>query len=164
MANLSGNPWNFTSADAATATAITAIVRNGQGSALITATAHGLSVGQNISLQGNTPTGWNRGYQVVGVPTANTFLVPITPDQSLLGNGSAFGSVYTAAYMQLIEVTQMLWDGPTATNTMLLTDLTGRTLWNPTAVTGGSYTYMKAFPVFGLVINSLPSGTLQISV
>lgn len=163
MADLSGNPWNFLPADQATAVTPTAIVRNGQGSATITAAAHGLSIGQNISLQGNTPTAWNRGYQIVAV-TTNTFTVPISLDQITLGNGSAFGTVYTAAYMQAIDVIQMLWDGPTATNVLTLTDLTGRIVWKPTAITGGSYTYMKAHPIYGLVLVAMPSGTLQISV
>lgn len=163
--DLSGNPWNFTSADVATSTAITSIVRNNQGSALITvASTAGIVPDQFISVQGATPAGWRGGYRVLTVPSATTLLVGITPQQSSLANGGAVGNVLAAAYMQEVEVTQMLWDSPAAAGVLLLTDLTGRTVWNPTAVTGGTLTYAKVFPIMGLVINALPSGTLQVSV
>lgn len=166
MADLSGNPWNLTVADVAVTTAITSIVRNNQGSATITvASTAGIVQDQYISVQGTTIIGWRRGYRVLNVPSATTLIVGITPDQWLLANNGANGNVLTAAYMQLIEVTQMLWDSPVANATMLLTDLTGRIVWNPTApTTGGAVSYMKAYPIFGLVVNQLPSGTLQISV
>ena len=166
MSDISGNPWNFTSTDAATSAAITSIVRNNQGSALITTTApHGMAVDQYISIQGTTVTGWRGGYRILTVPSTTTLLVAITPQQATLANNGANGNVLTAAYMQLIEVTQMLWDTPVAAAVLLITDLTGRTVWNPTAPTaGGPLTYMKAFPVFGLVLNTIPNGTLQISV
>lgn len=162
--DLRGNPWSFTSTDAATSTAITSIVRNNQGSALVTSTAHGRAVNDFISIQGTTIQRWQKGYRVIGVPSANTFLVDITPDQYLLANNGANGNVLSLIYRELIEVTQMLWDGPTAADVLSLTDQFGRLVWNPTAVTGGSYTYMKAFPINGLVINALPSGKLQISI
>lgn len=163
--DLSGNPWNFVAADQATTFLITAIVRNGLASATVTTNGiHTLVAGQNISLQGNTPSGWNGGYQILSVPSTTTFLIPIPPQLSTLANATGFGSVYTAAYMQEVEVTQMLWDSPTATGVLSLTDLVGRTVWNPTAVTGGTLTYAKVFPIMGLVIKAMPSGTLQISV
>lgn len=166
--DLSGNPWNFVTGDVATTSAITSIVRNGQGSALITvASTAGIAVDAYISVQGTTVVGWRGGYRVLSVPTATTLLVAITPQQATLANNGANGNVLTAAYMQLIEVTQMLWDSPAAGAVLSLTDLTGRVVWNPTAsatVGNGTLTYMKAFPIFGLVINALPSGTLQISV
>lgn len=165
MSDISGNPWNFNSTDQAASAVITAITRNGKGSALVTTTGHTFVVDQNISLQGNTPSGWNGGYRVLTVPSATTFLVGIAPQQSTLANATAFGSAYAAAYMQLVEVTQMLWDTPTANSKLLVTDLVGRVLWNPTAPNaGGSLTYMKAFPVFGLVVPLIGSGTLQVSV
>ena len=164
MADLRGNPWNFTNADVASTKAITSIVRNDQGSATVTATAHGFAVDNYISIQGTTILGWQKGYRILTVPSANTFTIPITPDQSLLANNGANGNVVTLIYRELIEVTQMLWDGPTATDVLSLTDQFGRLVWNPTAVTGGSYTYMKAFPINGLCINALPSGKLQISI
>jgi len=165
VADLTGNPWNFVSSDQATSTAITSIVRNGQGSALITvASTAGIAVDSYISVQGTTVTGWRGGYRVLMVPSATTLLVGITPQQSTLANNGANGNVLTAAYMQNIEVTQMIWDGAT-TGTLLVTDLSGTTVWNPASPAfSGTLTYMKAFPVAGLVINTLSAGTLQISV
>ena len=162
--DIRGNPWTFVVGDVAVSTAITSIVRNNQGSALVTATAHGLSADNYISIQGTTILGWQKGYRVLAVPSANTFLVGITPDQSLLANNGANGNVLTLIYRELIDVTQMLWDGPTSGGVLLVTDQFGRTVWNPTAVTGGSLTYMKAFPINGLVLNAMPTGVLQISI
>jgi hypothetical protein len=164
MANITGNPWSFLTTDQATSAAIATITRQGIGSALITTTgAHGLTGNPLISVQGSSPTGWNRGYRVDAIPSTTTLVVPITDPMAGLANAST-GTVYTAAYLQLIEVTQMLWDGPTAADVLSITDASGRLVWNPTAVTGGSYTYMKCFPIVGLVINAIPSGKLQISV
>lgn len=165
MADLSGNPWNFVAADQAITAAITSIARNGVGSALITTTApHGIVQDQFISVQQTTILGWRGGYRALAIPSTTTILVAIAGYQSLLANNGANGNVLTAAYMQEIEVTQMLWDGPAANAILSLTDLTGRTVWNPTAVTGGTLTYAKVFPIMGLVINALPNGTLQVSV
>lgn len=165
MSDKTGNPWNFTSTDQATSTAITSIVRNGQGSALITvASTAGIAVDQYISVQGTTVVGWRGGYRVLMVPSATTLLVGITPQQSTLANNGANGNVLTAEYMGNIEVTQMLWDGAT-TGSLLVTDLSGTTVWNPSSPAfSGTLTYMKAFPVAGLVLNTITSGLLQISV
>lgn len=162
--DIRGNPWSFVTTDQASTKAITSIVRNGTGTATITAAAHGFLKDAYISVQGTTVEGWRKGYRVLDVPTANTIIVKITEDQSLLANNGANGNVVTWIYHELIEVTQMLWDGPTAADVLSLTDQFGRLVWKPTAVTGGSYTYMKAFPINGLCINLIPSGTLQISI
>jgi hypothetical protein len=164
VSDLRGNPWTFTTADVATTTAITSIVRNGQGSALVTSTAHGRALDDYISIQATTILGWQKGYRVLAVPTVNTFLVGITPDQYLLANNGANGNVVSLIYRELIEVTQMLWDGPTAADVLLVTDQFGRIVWNPTAVAGGSLTYMKAFPINGLVLNTMAHGILQVSI
>ena len=165
MANIVTNPWTFTNADQATSTAITAIVRNGIASALVTAAAHGLVENQAISIQGVTPAGWNGGYKVKAVPSANTFLIKIPEWKSNLGNGSAFGAVLTAAYLDLVRAEQLLWDTVGA-GPLLVTNLVGNIIWNPQAVAGqGPYTYGKTFFVDGLVINILPANsTLQITV
>lgn len=168
MADMRGNPWSFTTSDQSTTKAITSIVRNGTGSATVTATAHGHSQDDYISIQGATQAGWNKGYRILAVPTANTFLIGITPDQYLLANDGAVGNVLTLIYPELIDVTQMLWDGPTDGDVLSLTDQFGRLVWNPTAFNpsgkAGTLNYMKAHPINGLVINGLPSGKLQISI
>jgi hypothetical protein len=170
MANLLANPWSFVAADQAATAAITSITRNGIASATVQLTGPltGLAKNLYISIQGVTGAGltpWNGGYRIEDVgAVANSFLVAIPLWKSNLGNVGAVGNVFTMAYPQDIEVTQMLWDNPTATQTLLVTDQAGNLVWNPVAITGGTLTYMKAFPIFGLVINTITSGTLQISV
>jgi hypothetical protein len=46
-----------------------------------------------------------------------------------------------------------------------VTDQYGRLVWNPASPAfSGTLTYMKAFPINGLVLNTIGSGTLQISI
>jgi hypothetical protein len=167
VADIRGNPWNFTSADVSTSIAITSITRNGARSATVVATAHGHAVGDYISIQNPSVSAWAGAYRIESVIDANTFTIRIEDWRSSLANAGAQGNVLSILFPQLaqiIEVTQMLWDGPAVNGVMLLTDVIGRTVWNPTAVTGGTLTYAKVFPISGLVINALPTGTLQVSV
>ena len=167
MADLRGQPWSFLTTDVAATANITSSTRNGQGSALVqlAGALTGLAKDLYVSIQATTILGWQKGYRVVDLgAAANSFYVNITPDQFLLANNGANGAVFTMAYHETIEVTQMLWDGPTAADVLSLTDQYGRLVWNPTAITGGPATYMKAFPINGLVINAMPSGKLQISI
>jgi hypothetical protein len=160
------NPWLFTNADQATSTAITSIVRNGIGSALVTAVAHGLAANAAISIQGTTPAGWNGGYKVQAVPTANTFLITIPAGKSNLANAGAVGNVLTAAYLDNIRAEQILWDQTSAGQTLLLTNIVGNTVWNPhTTIADTPYTYGKVLWIEGLVINILPAtSNVQITV
>jgi hypothetical protein len=166
MANLSSNPWSFLPADQAATAAITSITRNGFRSALVQLTGPltGLAKDLYISIQG-TATKWNGGYRIEDVGTAaNSFLIRIEDWRTNLANLGAVGNVFTLAYPQIIDVTQMLWDGAT-TGTLLVTDQAGNLVWNPASPAfSGTLTYMKAFPIAGLVINTLTTGTLQISV
>lgn len=164
--DISSNPWTFTAADQAATAGITSIVRNGQRSALVTMSGvlTGLAKDLYISIQG-TGTQWNGGYRIEDVtPTANTFLIRIEDWRSTLANLGAVGNVFTMAYYQDIEVTQMLWDGAAA-GSLKITNQYGGVVWNPASPAfSGTLTYMKAFPIFGLVLNTIGAGTLQISV
>lgn len=164
MAQIQANPWSFVTADQASSFAITSIVRNAQGSALVTCAAHGFTGNEQISIQGTATTGWRGGYRVLAVPSATTFLVKIPDYKNTLANNGATGNVLTAAYLDMIRGEQILWDGPTATNVLSLTDVNGNLVWNPTALTGGTLTYGKVFWIRGLVLNSIPSGTVQMTV
>ena len=163
MANIVTNPWTFTAADQATSIAITSIVNLG-ASALVTATAHGLLANAPISIQGAAPSGWNGGYKIQAVPTVNTFLIAVPDWKRSLANAGAAGFVVTAAYLDMVRAEQLLWD-TAAAGTLLVTNLVGNIIWNPTAVIGqGPYTYGKTFFVEGLILNTIPSGTLQITI
>jgi len=167
MANLTANPWSFTSTDAASTAAITSIVSNGASALLTTTSAHGLTGTPYISVQGASPSGWNGGYRVEAVPSTTTLLLRNQGFRMALANAGAAGNIYTVAYPFIIEVTQMIWDGAT-TGSLSITDLSGAVVWAPAIVatyTGSGFlSYMKAFPINGLVLNTLGSGTLQISV
>ncbi len=162
MANLQTNPWTFTNGDQATSTAITSIVNQG-ASALVTAAGHGLLANNKISIQGETPAGWNGGYVVQAVPTVNTFLINVPDWKRALANGGA-GFVLNAIYLDMVRAEQLLWD-TTGAGPLLVTNIMGNTIWNPQAVAGqGPYTYGKTFFVEGLVLNTIPSGLLQITI
>jgi hypothetical protein len=163
MANIVTNPWTFTNADQAVSTAITSITAQG-ASALVTATAHGLATNAKISIQGANPAGWNGGYVVQAVPSANTFLINVPDWKRTLASAGAAGDVLTAIYLDMVRAEQLLWDTAGA-GTLLVTNIVGNTIWNPTAVAGqGPYTYGKTFFVEGLVLNTIPSGTLQVTI
>lgn len=166
MAQIQANPWSFTNADQATSVAITSITRNGEESALVTTTgAHGLLANAQISLQAiTTVPQWRGGYRILAVPSATTFLIPIPDYKHTLANSGAEGNVLSVAYMDIIRAEQMLWDGPTAAGVLSVTDVNGFLVWNPTAITGGTLTYGKVFYIRGLVLNAIPTGTLQITI
>jgi len=72
--------------------------------------------------------------------------------------------VLTAAYLDMIRAEQILWD-TVAAGTLLLTNIVGNAVWNPTAAAGeGPYTYGKVYWITGLVINTLPAGNVQVTV
>jgi len=168
MSNRQTNPWTFTNADQASTVAITSIVRNGTGSALVTTSApHGFVDGafSPISIQGTTVTGWRGGYKIQAVPSTTTFLITIPDGKSNLANNGANGNVLSAEYLDLMRAEQLLWDtvGP---GPLLITNIVGNIIWNPQALATnqGPYTYGKTFFVEGLVLNTIPSGTLQITI
>jgi len=165
MANIYTTPWNFTTADQAVTKALVSITRNGLRSATVQATAHGFVANQVISIQGANPSAWNGAYRIESVVDANNFLVRIEDWRSALANSGAVGNALTVAYWgNVIWIQQALWDGAVAGG-LLLTDVTGDIIWNPSSPAfSGTLTYMKAEPVNGLVINTLATGTLQISI
>jgi hypothetical protein len=137
---------------------------NQGASALVTATAHGLLPNAPISIQGVTPFGWRGGYKIQAVPSANTFLISVPDGKLTLANAGAGGAVLSAAYLDLVRAEQLLWDTVGA-GPLLVTNIVGNIIWNPQAIAGqGPYTYGKTFFVEGLVLNTIPSGVLQITV
>ena len=70
MAQIQVNPWSFTNADQATTVGINSIVNNGGASALVTtASAHGYSLYQNVSVQSPAVAGYANGYKVLSIPS-----------------------------------------------------------------------------------------------
>jgi hypothetical protein len=165
MPQIAANPWSFTNADQATTVAITSIVNQGASALVTTSSAHGFTGTPLVSIQGTTTVAaWTGGYRIAAIPSATTFIIPIPGYKHLLANNGANGNVLSVAYPDIIRAEQMLWDGATAAGVLLLTDVNGFIVWNPTAITGGTLTYGKTYFIRGLVINALPSGTVQITV
>ena len=172
MAQISANPWSFLNADQASSFALTSIVNQGE-SLLVTSAAHGFTVGsqgQAVSIQGTLPLGlgYNGGYRVITVPSATTVLLQNQMKNRGLANSGAVGNMLTVAYMDMIRAEQILWQPTAAAQTLLLTDVMGDIVWNPTSQATADFapfTYGKVFWIRGLVINALPAtGYVQITV
>lgn len=170
MAQIAANPWLFQTTDQASQFNISSLVNAAKSrSALVTTSApHGLSAGSQISLQNITGVpAYKGGYVVQSVPSTTTFWIQ---DDKLigLGNSNASGYVYTAAYLPLIRIEQLLWQSPGASATVFLTDVYGNQIYaNTTIASTGTdevYTYGKLYWIRGLVINTLSSGTVQMTI
>ena len=89
------------------------------------------------------------------------------PDyKSTLANNGANGNVLSAAYLDMIKAEQILWDANSATTDLLLTDINGNIVWNPTpAGANDQPTSAKVWEIRGLVLNTIPAtSVLQMTV
>jgi hypothetical protein len=164
MANIATNPWSFTNADQAVSKAIVSVVSKGVSALVTTSTAHGLTQGKDISIQGATDVpAYNNGYKVLSVPTATSFYVyQDTPN--LAANG-ANGNVLTVAYPYKPRIEQLVWQKAAMGDTLNITDTNGNPVWQQTAGTvDATYTYGKLYWVDGLVLNAIPSGIVLVTV
>jgi hypothetical protein len=166
MAQQVANPWSFTNADQATSVAITSIANNGASALVTTSGAHGLLANAPISIQGTTITGWRGGYKIQAVPSTTTFLIALPDYKQTLANNGANGNVLSAAYLDMIRAEQMLWDANSATTSLLLTDINGNIVWNPTPTAANDQpTSAKVWWIRGLVLNTIPAtSVIQITV
>ena len=168
MSQIAANPWLFQTADQAAQVLISGITNYNRSALVTTSGAHGLSAFQKISLQNITGVpAYKGGYVVQSVPSTTTFW--IMSDKFIgLGNSNASGYVYTAAYLEPIRIEQLLWQSPGASATVFLTDVFGNQVYaNTTIASTGQdevFTYGKLYWIRGLVINTLSSGTVQITI
>ena len=96
VAVITGTSWlasvatfTTTATAAATNTAITATTATPFQTTCTTLAAHGLVAGQNVTLAGMTPAGFNGTYQVLTVPTTTTFTISVTGNP---GTATVFGT------------------------------------------------------------------------
>lgn len=164
MAQISTNPWSFTSTDQATSIGITSIASVGYSSLVTTSGAHGFVQGNNISLQGctNTPA-YNNGYKVLSVPSATSlYVAQVVPN--LAANG-ANGNVLSVAYPYKVRIEQLVWQQAGSGAVLQVTDTNGNPIWQQTAAAADqTYTYGKLYWVDGIVLNALPSGIVLVTV
>src|SRR5579863_699547 len=110
MAQIATNPWSFVAADQATTVGISSIVNNGGASALVTtASAHGYSLFQNVSIQSPAVAGYANGYKVLSIPSTTTYLVALLPNQFSLANAGAGGNSLSVAYPYKVRIEQIVW-------------------------------------------------------
>jgi hypothetical protein len=165
MAQIAENPWSWVAADQATSVAITSITPNGITSAtVVTGSAHGFSLYENISIQGTTIVGWRGGYEVLAIPSTTSFIIAMEGWQALLAANGANGNVFTVAYPYKVRIEQMVWQDSTAAQ-LTVTSVNGAPVWSylPPAA-GDVFTSGKLFWVDGLVLNALPAGTLYATI
>jgi hypothetical protein len=163
--NIATNPWSFTNADQATTVAISSIVNNGDSALVTTASAHGYTLFQNVSIQGTTIAGYANGYKVLSIPSTTTYTIKLLPNQILLANNGANGNSLSVAYPYKVRIEQIAWQGPTAAGTLTITDTNGNLIWTYVASAADQvFTYGKVYWVDGLVMNSIPTGTVIITV
>jgi hypothetical protein len=163
MANVTSNPWSFTSTDQAVSKAISSIVSNGFSALVTTATAHGFTDWQWVSLQGCTTTpAYNGGYRIRLVNTTQFYINLTTPN--LAANG-ANGNALTVAYPYKPRIEQLVWQNAGSGGALIITDTNGNPVWEQTAnAADQTYTYGKLYWVDGLVLNALPSGIVLVTI
>ena len=130
MAQIQVNPWSFTNADQATTVGINSIVNNGGASALVTtASAHGYSLYQNVSVQTPAVAGYANGYKVLSIPSTTSYLVALLPNQFSLANAGAGGNSLSVAYPYKVRIEQLVWQDATAAQ-LTVTDTNGFIVWS----------------------------------
>ena len=164
MAQIQTNPWSFAAADQATSKAIVSIVSYGASALVTTSSAHGLTTGKDISIQGATDVpAYNNGYRVLSVPTTTTFFIAQTTP-NLAANG-ANGNVLTVAYPYKTRIEQLVWQKAASGDTLTITDTNGNPVWEQTAASvDATYTYGKLYWVDGLVLNVITSGIVLVTI
>jgi hypothetical protein len=168
MANISANPWFFTNTDQATSVAITSITNNVASILVTTGSAHGLLINAPVSLQGTVS--YNGSYRIQSVPSTTTMLLANRQINWAAANGGAVGNVLSMAYIGgNVRAEQILWNPSAASQTLLLTDGSGNTIWNPTSQATADFEPAAYGKIYwfqnGLVINTLPStGSVQMTI
>jgi hypothetical protein len=163
MPQIAANPWSFGSSDQAISVAISTIVSSGFSAVVTTSAAHNFSDWQKISLQGVSDVpAYNGGYKI-RVLSATKFYINLT--QPNLAASTGHGSAYTVAYYDKARIEQILWSS-TAAGTVTINDVNGNLIWTYTTAAADPepVSYGKVFWVDGVVIISLPNGTVTMTI
>jgi hypothetical protein len=172
MANVSANPWSFTSADASVFTASSAS-ETGNLATYTTSAPHGFAVGNKVAVAGMLPTGYNQLVTVYTVPTSETFTAYLTNQNNglpLFGLGASTqgGLCGIPAYIYMVRGEQIVWQNPGASQTLVVTDVLGNPVWEASTGTGdnipNAFTYSKPYWIRGLWIQQLTAGVLTATI
>lgn len=167
MANLSSNPWSFTSADVATA-AITSLTLNSDGTvtavtAALTFNTNGVEPALGFTVNNASLAAYNGFYKlIVGVSGGTTFtLAPQFSIPAGTGAAGAQGNLSQCLYRAQIRIEDMSIQGLTgavAAN-VDLRDRSGNILWQAN-VAVGQQNRGKVFWVNGFTPLIIPSNTV----
>lgn len=175
MANISSNPWSFTSADVATAaiTAATGLTLNADGSVTITSAAltfntNGVEPALGFTVIGAANAAYNGFYKLTaGVSGGTTFTMQ---PQFVIPAGTAqsgSGTLAQCLYRQMARIEDMSWQGLTgaAAGSLDVRDRDGNIVWQAalTGITGGTVGYQnrgKVFWVNGLTLITMQANTV----
>lgn len=170
MANISSNPWSFTSTDPATA-AITSATLNADGTVTI------VSAALTFNLTAEPPLGftvinaglpaYNGFYKlIIGVSGGTTFVFqPQFNIPAGTGAAGAAGTLAQCLYRQYARIEDMSWQGLTAAaapGTLDLRDRMGNIIWQASLGTGavGQQNRGKLFWVNGFTPITIPANTV----
>lgn len=172
MANISSNPWSFTSTDPATA-AVTSATLNADGTVTVVSAALTFNttvepaLGFTLINQANPL--YNGFYKLItGVSGGTTFqLAPQFSIPAGTGASGAAGTIAQTLYRAQVRVEDMSWQGLTgaaAGATIDLRDRSGNILWqaSTSATAPGQQNRGKLFWVNGFTPITIPANTILI--
>ncbi len=171
MAQISENPWSFTSADVVTATIAaspTGLIASAGGVVALTTTgAHGLVVGDFVTIINPTLAGYKGFYKVIAVGSATT--ATLYSDKFRYAGtilaASGGGTTVKNQYVQMVRAEDMYWLNAAAANDeVIVLTRNGNLIWDAIAPTKGTYSRSKPFFVEGISIQQISSGTVTITV
>lgn len=169
MANLTSNPWSFTSTDilSAALAAGTSMSQNADGTVLMTtAAAHSFTAGMDITVWGMSVAAYVGFYTVLSVPTTTTATLIRTgnPLPSGLANATG-GTAAQCQYYAPVRIEDISWQNASAAGQLLeIRDRNANIIWSATATAAGSQNRGKVFWVQGITVTVLGNGIVLMTV
>ncbi len=174
MANISSNPWSFTSADVASAaiTAATGLTLNADGTVTITSAA--LTFNTTVepplgfTVIGATNAAYNGFYALItGASGGTTFVMKPQFNIPAGTAQSGSGTLAQTLYRSYVRVEDMSWQGLTGATagSLDVRDRSGNIVWQAalSGVTGGTVGYQnrgKVFWINGLTLITMQANTV----
>lgn len=170
MANISSNPWSFTSADVATA-AITSATLNADGTVTVVSAALTFNTtvepALGFTIINASLAAYNGFYKLItGVSGGTTFV--LAPQFNIPAGTAAAGAAGTLAqclYRAYVRIEDISWQNAAAAGQILdLRDRMGNIVWQATSTGAGSQNRGKVFWVNGITPIAIPSGVVVVTI
>jgi hypothetical protein len=172
LANISSNPWSFTSADVATA-AITSATLNADGTVTVVSAALTFNTtvepALGFTIISASLAAYNGFYKlIIGASGGTTFtLAPQFNIPAGTGAAGAAGTLAQCLYRSQVRVEDMSWQGLTgaAAGSLDVRDRSGNIVWQAalTGITGGTVGYQnrgKVFWINGITLITMQANTV----